>query len=172
MLNKKELYALKHIAKYCEQLGEIKQRAENSFDIFSNDKILQLSAGMCIIQIGELSTHLTEQTKNKLSSIPWKSIKDMRNIFAHRYGTIDIAETWNTIENRIPSLLAACSAEIETNFAYAEINQNQLETLKKEKVQFSIKKKNNKICIRYYKFDEEKINNILKSSPPQYKPKL
>ena len=52
------------------------------------------------------------------------------------------------------------------------MKEQVLETLKKEKVQFSIKKKNNKICIRYYKFDEEKINNILKSSPPQYKPKL
>lgn len=169
MLNQKETYALKHIVDYCNQLDEIKQKANNSFDEFNKDKILQLSAGMCIIQIGELSTHLTDQTKTELSSIPWKSIKDMRNIFAHRYGTIDAQETWKTINERIPLLLAACSSAINNNIMYAEVNQNQLDLLKKEKVHFTFKKKNEKIIIRFYKFNEEKIKNIINKKPPTIK---
>ncbi|MDE6520436.1 MAG: DUF86 domain-containing protein [Ruminococcus sp.] len=169
MLSQKETYAIKHIIEYCNQLDEIKQKANNSFDEFNNDKILQLSAGMCIIQIGELSTHLTDQTKTELSSIPWKSIKDMRNIFAHRYGTVDSQETWDTIENKIPDLFTACSSAIKNNILYAEVNQKQLDSLKKENIHFTFKKKKERIIIRFYKFNEEKIRSIINQNPPTIK---
>lgn len=171
MLNQKETYAIKHIIDYCNELDEIKNRANNSFEEFNNDTILQFAAGMCIIQIGELSTHLTDQTKAEISAIPWKSIKDMRNLFAHRYGTIDAKETWETIKNKIPELLSACSKAINDNVLYAEVTQAQLDELKKANANFVFKKKNEKIIIRYYKFNGEKIQDILKKNINSKKPK-
>ena len=63
---------------------------------------------MCVLQIGELTVHLTDDFKVKYSSMPWQDIKRMRNIAAHRYGSFDIDVLWDTIANDIPSLRKYC----------------------------------------------------------------
>ena len=63
---------------------------------------------MCILQIGELSSHLSEDFKAMYSDMPWQDIKRMRNIAAHRYGSFDVEVLWDTIVNDIPSLHDYC----------------------------------------------------------------
>lgn len=63
---------------------------------------------MCIVQIGELVGQLSEDTKKKNSSIPWRVIKDTRNFYVHAYGAIDIASVWETLTSDIPVLKQAC----------------------------------------------------------------
>ncbi len=36
--------------------------------------------------------------------IPWREIKLMRNIVAHRYDTVDHSITWDVVEKDIPTL--------------------------------------------------------------------
>lgn len=57
---------------------------------------------MCILQIGELARRLTSEFIVSNSEIPWRSIKAMRNIVVHAYGSISIPDVWETIENDIP----------------------------------------------------------------------
>lgn len=52
---------------------------------------------MYIVQIGELVGQLSEEAKQKNRAIPWRAIKDTRNLYVHAYGTIDLQTVWNTL---------------------------------------------------------------------------
>ncbi|WP_371874440.1 DUF86 domain-containing protein [Senimuribacter intestinalis] len=43
---------------------------------------------MCIIQIGELVSRLSEEFLEKHSEIPWYAIKAMRNLHAHDFNKL------------------------------------------------------------------------------------
>lgn len=59
---------------------------------------------MCVVQIGELVSQLSDEAKRKNSVVPWRIIKDTRNFYVHAYGAIDIAAVWDTLEHDIPAL--------------------------------------------------------------------
>ena len=63
---------------------------------------------MCIFQIGELAGQLSEDVKAQNSGIPWRTIKDTRNIYVHAYGAIDLPSVWETLMHDIPALKASC----------------------------------------------------------------
>ena len=70
---------------------------------------------MCVIQIGELVSQLSDEVKAQNKAIPWRIIKDTRNFYVHAYGSIDIPSVWDTLANGIPALKNACE-EILTQF--------------------------------------------------------
>ena len=70
---------------------------------------------MCVVQIGELVSQLSDETKAQNKAIPWRIIKNTRNFYVHAYGAIDIPSVWATLENDIPALKAACG-DILTHF--------------------------------------------------------
>jgi uncharacterized protein with HEPN domain len=61
------------------------------------------------LQIGELTTYLSDDFKQTYTGIPWKQIKALRNIVAHSYGKIDDESLWETITGDIPKLKDYCS---------------------------------------------------------------
>lgn len=69
---------------------------------------------MCVVQIGELVSHLTTEIRNRNPAIPWRAIKDTRNFYVHAYGSIDVASVWNTLLDDIPALKAACEQILST----------------------------------------------------------
>ena len=50
---------------------------------------------MCILQIGENVNQLSDDSKNILQNINIKSLKTMRNIFAHNYGIMNVDMEYN-----------------------------------------------------------------------------
>nr|WP_325252807.1 HepT-like ribonuclease domain-containing protein [uncultured Oscillibacter sp.] len=64
---------------------------------------------MCVVQIGELVSQLSDEAKRKNSTVPWRIIKDTRNFYVHAYGAIDVAAVWDTLEHDIPALSIACA---------------------------------------------------------------
>ena len=65
---------------------------------------------MCVVQIGELVSQLSDETKAQNKAIPWRIIKDTRNFYVHAYGAIDIPSVWDTLLHDIPALKTACEA--------------------------------------------------------------
>ncbi len=106
---------LKHIVLYCEEINKTIKRFGNNYDTFSVDSVYQNAVALCVLQIGELTTHFTEEFKNTYNEIPWNQIKALRNIVAHNYGKIDKETLWETISNDIPKLQDYCS-RIEKQF--------------------------------------------------------
>ena len=89
-------------------------RFGNDYSSFSKDIDFQNTICMSILQIGELTAHLSEEFKLLPSSqaIDWRGYKYIRNICAHRYGTIDKQEIWNVITTDIPMLKKFCQEQI------------------------------------------------------------
>ena len=93
-----------HIVSYCEQIDIAVERFGKSYDTFVNDPVYHNAVSLCILQIGELVGNLSETFRAEHSAIPWRQIKLMRNIVAHRYGTVDHSITWDVVEHDIPEL--------------------------------------------------------------------
>ena len=70
---------------------------------------------MCVVQIGELVAQLSDESKAKDLSIPWRAIKDTRNFYVHAYGSIDLEMVWATITEDIPALRSALVKMISGN---------------------------------------------------------
>ena len=100
---------LKHIIDYCEQIRATVERFGDDFEIFDQDVIYRNAVSLCLLQIGELVGVLSDEFKKAHSDIPWVQIKHMRNIVAHRYGTVDATITWDVIKDDIPELQSYCA---------------------------------------------------------------
>ena len=68
------------------------------------------AVALCILQIGELVGKLSEDFRKQHHDIPWNKIKAMRNIVAHRYGTVDAETTWEVITEDVQELKRYCES--------------------------------------------------------------
>ena len=112
-MDSKNIAIVKRIIRYCNDVSQMVDRFGDSVEIFENDFAYRHACSMCIVQIGELSTHLTDEFKKQHNAIPWRSVKAMRNLFAHNYEGISIEKTWNTIKQDIPTLESYCTKIIK-----------------------------------------------------------
>jgi len=94
---------LKKIIKYCMEIDEANKDFGNSIEMLKMKSTYKNAVAMCILQIGELVAHLSDDFKTTYFDMPWQDIKRMRNIAAHHYGTFDIETLWDTVENDIYS---------------------------------------------------------------------
>ena len=86
------------------------------------ETILNYSAGMTLEQfasdqktidavvlnfiiIGEAASHLPEDFIELHSDLPWREMRDMRNIAVHEYFGVDKMIVWETLRNNLPPLL-------------------------------------------------------------------
>lgn len=99
---------LEHMLDYCVEiertLGEISFQRE-SFDKSSTHRN---ALALCVLQIGELVGILSDDFKKANAEIPWKDIKQMRNIVAHKYGSFDFDILWEVVSEDIPKLKEFC----------------------------------------------------------------
>ncbi len=56
------------------------------------------------INIGEMIDRLSAEAKSTHPNIPWREIKDFRNLVTHNYFGIDADEIWDIITNHLPKL--------------------------------------------------------------------
>lgn len=104
---------LKHIIAYCNDIEDATARFGDSLEAFQADKDYRNACVFCILQIGELSNHLSEGFKQSNKGMPWREIYGMRNIAAHHYGSMSIETVWGTIKEDIPALKEYCTSFLE-----------------------------------------------------------
>ena len=109
-VHERDLSILRHIRDYCQQIELAVKRFGRDYSVFDSDPVYRNAVAMCILQIGELVGHLSDAFREEHSQIPWRQIKLMRNIVAHRYGTVDNSITWDVVEQDIPQLSQYCAA--------------------------------------------------------------
>ncbi len=111
----RDLTLLLHMLKYTKEITDL-NLIKITFDDFKSNYVIRNSVSMDIMQIGELSTHLSEEYVSKSSKeINWKAIRGMRNRFAHGYFTMDYKIIYETALNDIPELQQFLIKEIENN---------------------------------------------------------
>lgn len=111
----RDINILSHMICYCDQIDEAILRFGDDEQLFYSDAVFQNAVAMCILQIGELAGHLTEEYRNSHSEMPWRQMKAIRNIIAHNYGVVDAETAWEIVKGDIPSLRRFCEAELENS---------------------------------------------------------
>lgn len=101
---KNDLEIIDLMLEYCKAIQSDCDIIENEIEGFLDNEMIQRSCSFSLIQIGELSKHLSDETKDKDKTIEWKKIAGMRDVIVHRYEKIDIEELWDTIINDVPAL--------------------------------------------------------------------
>lgn len=86
MKGDRDLKVLRHIIDYCNEIDKTSERSGKDYRIFSADNVYQNAVALCVLQIGELTKHLTDKFKNRYDKMPWNQIKALRNVVAHNYG--------------------------------------------------------------------------------------
>ena len=109
----RDISILRHIVTYCQQIEQTIERFGDSADVFAADPIYRNAAALCILQIGELVGNLSDGFRVEHSAVPWRQNRAMRNIVAHRYGTVNAEITWEIITADIPALKNFCLTVIE-----------------------------------------------------------
>ena len=111
-----DLQRIIHIKYYCEEIIQFLDRINSDYEAFLNDQMFFRAVSMNILQIGEIAGGLSDEYRKRTSeTIPWSSIKGMRNILTHNYGVVDNEMLWNTVVNDIPKLLDFCNNELSVS---------------------------------------------------------
>jgi len=63
--------------------------------------------------IGEASSNIPQRIQSTYPTVPWRLMKDMRNVLSHAYFGIDIDIVWKTATDALPKLVAPIKAAIE-----------------------------------------------------------
>lgn len=96
---------IQRMIKYCSDIDFLMKKYQSDFQTYKTDISFQYACNMCIIQIGELVSRLSDEFLNVHHQIPWHAIKGMRNLHAHDYERVDLNIVWNTLNEDIPNLL-------------------------------------------------------------------
>ncbi len=58
-----------------------------------------------LIIIGEAAAHIPEEIIQIHADIPWREMRDMRNIVVHEYFGVDNRIVWDTVQTNLPPLM-------------------------------------------------------------------
>ena len=76
-----------------------------SYDQFVQDRKTIDAVIKNFITIGEAASHLPNDFIEKHPNVPWRDMRDMRNILVHEYFGVDNQVVWETIRNNLPPIL-------------------------------------------------------------------
>ena len=107
-MEQRDKILLEKIIAYCKRIAENLARYDHSYEAFVREHMFQDACCMCVVQIGELVSLLSEEVKQKNPAMPWRAIKDTHNFYVHAYGAIDLQVVWTTLIEDIPCLQTAC----------------------------------------------------------------
>ncbi len=99
-----------------DYLGHMRQAATDARDFvegmsketFLADKRTQQAVIMSLIVLGEAATKIMDQHAefaNRHATVPWRSMRGMRNRIAHGYFDINLDVVWDTVQTALPDLL-------------------------------------------------------------------
>ena len=108
--DERDLVMIEKILSYSRQIEEAHTQFGRNQELFCSSTVYHNAVALCVMQIGELTNHISEAFKNTHSAIPWKSIRGMRNLVAHEYGNLDTTILWETSTEDIISLRDFCES--------------------------------------------------------------
>lgn len=87
-----------------DEIAMIEKYSVQGEEVFQRDELIQTWMIHHLQIIGEASGKLSENLKQKYSSIQWRDIISMRNFIVHQYFGVDLEEIWNTVIYDVPVL--------------------------------------------------------------------
>ena len=97
---------IQKILGYCNDIEDYKNQVTASYEVYLSNKMFRTAVDMSVLQIGELTKHLSEDFKTRHPEILWHQIKGLRNVYVHEYEKVDFEQAWLTLTKSIPELKA------------------------------------------------------------------
>ena len=63
--------------------------------------------------IGEAAGSIPEDVQSRYPAVPWRQMRGMRNVLAHRYNEVSRPILWQTVTDNLPPLLSTLRAILE-----------------------------------------------------------
>lgn len=76
-----------------------------TYDRFASDRKTIDAVLRNFTIIGEAAAHLSEDLTEMHPEVPWREMRDMRNITVHEYFGVDNLIVWETLQKDLPPLL-------------------------------------------------------------------
>ncbi len=93
------------IADILEAIGKIHRYVSDmSFEKFRSDEKTVDAVVRNFEIIGEAARCVPEELTEKYPDIPWKEMRDIRNVIVHEYFGISLEILWETIQTDLPPL--------------------------------------------------------------------
>ena len=89
---------------YCDAIIDDVSTINGNIESYLDDKTLQRSCSFSLLQIGEISKRITDETKSKYSNVNWRAIAGLRDRIVHHYEPLSQYALWDIIINDIPVL--------------------------------------------------------------------
>lgn len=80
------------------------------FEDFLRDRKTRNAVERNLEIIGEAARCVSRETRESLSSIPWRSMIGLRNALAHEYGEIRYEILWTVVRDKLIPLIARLEA--------------------------------------------------------------
>jgi uncharacterized protein with HEPN domain len=80
------------------------------FEDFLKDRKTRNAVERNLEIIGEAARRVSEETRQSLSDIPWRSVIGMRNVLAHEYGEIRYEILWTVVRDKLAPLIERLEA--------------------------------------------------------------
>ncbi|MEL4895456.1 HepT-like ribonuclease domain-containing protein [Crocosphaera sp. Alani8] len=87
-----------------DTIKQIEKYAEPGKDRFMKDELIQTWVVHHLIIIGEASSRVSQETKEKYPDLPWVGTIDVRNIITHEYFRIALNIIWMIVKDNLPDL--------------------------------------------------------------------
>ena len=84
------------------------------YGAFIQDERTVFAVERAIEIVGEATTHIPVNVRDRFPEIPWQDMADMRNLVIHKYFDVDFRILWDTVAEDIPQILPQLQACLDT----------------------------------------------------------
>ena len=89
-----------------DAIGQIQDYTRGmTFDAFSHDRKTIDAVVRNITIIGEAAGNVPSAVAERHGEIPWRQMRDFRNVVVHAYFGVDLKVLWDTIRTDLPPLV-------------------------------------------------------------------
>jgi uncharacterized protein with HEPN domain len=92
-----------------EAIAAIQEQAQTR-ERFDADKMLRVWCLHHIVVIGEAAARVSQATRERCATVPWRRVIAMRNAVVHAYFQVDWEEVWNVVDHDLEPLRVAIAA--------------------------------------------------------------
>ena len=77
-----------------------------TYEEFCNNRMMHSAVERRLEVLGEAAARVSESFQTAHSKVPWKDIKGIRLVLAHRYGDVNLHQLWQAVQRDLPDLLS------------------------------------------------------------------
>jgi uncharacterized protein with HEPN domain len=78
-----------------------------SFDDLCANAMLRKAVLHSLTVLGEAAGRIDESTEADVSDLPWRKMKNLRNVIVHDYEGVNLPVIWDIVTRELPAIIAA-----------------------------------------------------------------